>query len=173
MTIVSLPLSCRMVSVLAPTRPGGDGRSSIRPNWCTRSADMNWSKLPSVSVVLAAQLLAGQAFSQVQFQQNRAGQTTELSGLYADQSCSSVDIKGRVVKRDFASDALSITGFVVERRDGTRQFVNVSIPSDLSMVARSVVDDGLQRLLREGREVRASCLACGAAGRVLTLERIN
>jgi hypothetical protein len=97
----------------------------------------------------------------------------ELSGLYADQSCSPIDVKGRVVKRDFAGDALTITGFIVERSDGTRQFINVSIPSDLGMAARSMVDDGLQRLLKKGRDVRARALACGAAGRVLTLERVN
>ena len=136
-------------------------------------ANMSWSKLPSVSVVLAAQLLVGQAFGQVQFQQNRAGHATELSSLYSDQSCSPIDVKGRVVKRDFADDALTITGFIVERSEGTRQIVNVSIPSDLGMAARSVVYDGLQRLLKEGRDVRARALACGAAGRVLMLERVN
>jgi len=81
--------------------------------------------------------------------------------------------RSRSVQREFANDAVSLKGFVVERADGTRKFVNVDIPDDLSMMARDAVFDGLQRLLQQGRLVRADAVACGAGGRVLSLDHLK
>ncbi len=120
-----------------------------------------------------ATLLANSAFGAVQIRQNAKHETTEVSGLFGDSTCSSIGVFGRVVKREFAADALTLTGFVVEHGDGTRQFINVEIPPHLDMTTRESVFDGLQRLLKEGRLVTGRALACGAAGRVLTLEQIR
>ena len=84
-----------------------------------------------------------------------------------------IDVSGIVVKREFANDAITVKDFVVERSDGTREIVNVGIPDDLGMAMRSIVFDGLQRLLRPGRSIRATAAGCGAAGRVLMLERVR
>ena len=73
----------------------------------------------------------------------------------------------------FSLGRLTVTGFVVERADGTRQFVNVDMPADLSMSERDAVFDGLQRLLEQGRVVGGRAVSCGAGGRVLTLESIR
>jgi hypothetical protein len=78
-----------------------------------------------------------------------------------------------VVKRQFADDAITVTGFVVEHSDGTREFVNVEVAEDLSMAARGAVITGLQRLLREGRIVHGVVILCGAAGRVEMLKEIK
>jgi hypothetical protein len=134
----------------------------------------------NASVALAAVtasaigLLAKQADAEVRFSQNKSNQTISLSGLVdPDANCSLVGIGGRVVKRDFGNDALTITGFVVERADGTRQFVNVDMPANLSMSERDAVFDGLQRLLEQGRVVGGRAVSCGVGGRVLTLESIR
>ena len=123
---------------------------------------------------IACGMLTGSAFGQVRFAQNGNGQTTALTGLFHDADCStSVDVSGRVIKREFAKDGLTVSGFVVERGDGTRKFVNVDVPNGLDMVTRDAVFDGLQRMLKQDRIVYGQAAACGAGGRFLTLERLK
>ncbi len=133
---------------------------------------MPFSKALMTAIACCA--FAGSAFAQIRFAQNSIGQTTELTGLFRDPSCpSTVDVSGRVVKREFADDAVTVNGFVVERADGTRQFVNVEVPRDLDMATQSIVYDGLQRLLQQDRQIQGQAVGCGAAGRVLSLERVR
>lgn len=101
------------------------------------------------------------------------GRTKELSGLFTDKDCSPAAIQGKVVKRDFAKNGVSLSGFVLEKKDGSRTFVNVEIPGDLNMVDLGYVTQGLQTLIREGRYIHVGVRACGAAGRVLTLESVK
>ena len=101
------------------------------------------------------------------------GRTKELSGLFTDKDCSPAAIQGKVVKRDFAKNGVSPSGFVLEKKDGSRTFVNVEIPDDLNMVDLGYVTQGLQTLIREGRYIHGGVRACGAAGRFLTLERVK
>jgi hypothetical protein len=77
------------------------------------------------------------------------------------------------VKRDFAPDAVKLTGIVLEAPDGTREFINVSVPDDLNMALRGNVFRGLQALTRTGRKVSGRAFACGAAGRVQNLDAIR
>jgi hypothetical protein len=72
------------------------------------------------------------------------------------------------VKRDFAKNGVSLSGFVLEKKGGSRIFVNVEIPNDLNMVDLGYVTQGLQTLIREGRYTHGGVRACGTAGRVLT-----
>jgi hypothetical protein len=128
----------------------------------------------ALCVGLCALVLASSsATAEVHFKQNKLNHAVEISGLYDDPTCSRQVISGMVVKREFSSDALTITGFVFQRLDGTRQFVNVDVPSGLDRVSQEIVDDGLQRLLRVGRVIHGRALECGVSGRIFDLEQIE
>lgn len=101
------------------------------------------------------------------------GRTIRLGNLYSDASCFPAKFSGKVVKREFAPDALTITGFVVEMPDGSRSFINAGVPDNLSRATNGVVTQGLQTLLKIGRHAKGQVLACGASGGVLTLEEIE
>lgn len=114
------------------------------------------------------------AIAEIHFTQNRLGETIELSGLYNDPSCSLAKFSGRVVSRTFADDAISLSGFVVEYRDGTRSYINVGgVPETADMATRWATFDGLQRMTKPGRAVHGHVLQCGAAGGVLNLQEIS
>src|ERR1035441_825410 len=117
--------------------------------------------------------LAGTATAEIRYTQNGTHQTTRLGGLSDDPSCTMINIGGKVVQRNFAKDGVTMSGFAVEMPDGTRQHVNVWISDDLNMAEKSIVYDGLQRLLREGREMKGQATACGAAGRILMLDSVR
>jgi hypothetical protein len=120
-----------------------------------------------------AALTGASAHAEVGFKQNRLHQTIELSGLSDDPSCTPRIIRGKVVQRHFASDGLSLDGFVFERTDGSRQYVNVEADTDPGLAMQSIEDNGLQRLLRVGRIIHGHALQCGAAGHVFVLQQIK
>ena len=95
-----------------------------------------------------------------------------VSNLYSDNACAPLPPqRGTVVKRNFDTDGIAITGFVLEEPDGTREFVNVSLALDnANMVTRGWVMRGVQTLLAVGRTTVVAIKACGAAGRVLQLD---
>jgi hypothetical protein len=95
-----------------------------------------------------------------------------VSNLYTDNTCAPLaPQKGTVVKRNFDTDGIAITGFVLEEPDGTREFINVSLALDnADMVTRGWVMRGVQTLLAIGRTTVVAIKACGAAGRVLQLD---
>jgi hypothetical protein len=82
-------------------------------------------------------------------------------------------LQGRIVKRDFDLDAITLKSITVEGSDGTRTFINVEIPSNLSVATLGSIADGLQRLTKIGRYARGGVYVCGAAGRVLVLDQIR
>jgi hypothetical protein len=118
-------------------------------------------------------LISTQATAEAHFKQNKLNHTVEKSGLYEDPTCSRQVVSGTVVKREFSNDAITVTGFIFERVDGTRQLVNVDVPSGLNRVSQEIVDDGLQRLLRVGRVIHGRALQCGVSGRIFVLEQIE
>ncbi len=123
------------------------------------------------AVVIA--LMTGTASGKVQIEQDSLHQIIGISSLVNNEAgCGLETFVGRVAKRIFASDALTITGFVVEHADGTRNFINVYIPNSLDQFTQGAVFNGLQRLLKEGRRVTGRAQACGSAP-VLTLEQIR
>jgi hypothetical protein len=89
------------------------------------------------------------------------------------ESCHLAEFDGRIVKRDFGDDAVSLKGITVEHDDGTREFINVEIPEGLNMALLGSVVDGLQRLSKVGRRARGRYFYCGAAGRVSYLDAIR
>ena len=124
-------------------------------------------------MLMMAMPCAGVAQS-LRYTQDANHNTTALSGLFYQSDCSAgIPISGVVVKREFGDDAISLKGFVLEKDGGTRQLINVDIPDGLSMAAKDIVFNGIQRLLRNGRSMVGTVSACGAAGRVLTLESVR
>jgi hypothetical protein len=110
----------------------------------------------------------------IHYRQSDKGEIVELTGLYNEPECRpEASVDGRVVKREFADNGIVVSGFVLERADGTREFVNVEISEELSMAARRIVIPGLQRLVRDGRTVHGRVKLCGAAGRVEVLKEIR
>ncbi|MGA9444701.1 MAG: hypothetical protein WBV18_14995 [Methyloceanibacter sp.] len=87
--------------------------------------------------------------------------------------CLPDQFSGRVAKRKFDESGLIITGAVLEFDDGTRQFVNIEVDADaMDMMTTRFVAQGLQILLKEGREASLKLYRCGAAGRVLYVDAV-
>jgi hypothetical protein len=128
------------------------------------------SFVAAIPILLALALPARAA--DVQFKEN-GGQTTEISGLFADPDCSPMKLRGKIVKRNFNENGVTITGFVIEAQNGSRTFVNVDIPDRLDMVTLDYVTHGLQTLLLEGRYAHVGVRACGVSGGVLSLESVK
>ncbi len=134
---------------------------------------MNWVAMLSICFGAVVLMNAVTATAQIRYRQNNKWETTELSGLFGEPDCSSSPLRGKVVKREFAEDALTVKAFVVEIPNGTREFVNVELPENLDRATQSIVLDGLQRLLREGRDVNGVVEICGGSGRFLFLGEIH
>jgi hypothetical protein len=97
-----------------------------------------------------------------------------LSNLSPDSDCWGARAVGRVVKREFGNDGLTLRGFVLEEPDGSREFINVEVKLDnVDEVTRSWVANGLHTLLAEGRLSEAYVRLCGAAGRVEMLDALQ
>jgi hypothetical protein len=94
--------------------------------------------------------------------------------LYPDRTCSAEKTTGRIAKREFAKDGLSLSGVVIEEADGSREYVNVGVELDKAdAVTKSWMMRGLHTLLAEGRSVDADIVACGASGRMKMLNAIR
>lgn len=103
----------------------------------------------------------------------------EISNL--DRGCevggSPYSFGGRIVKVEFASDAITIRGIVVEPPNGGRFYVNVAWPSmdlpGMNMAELGWIIEGLQQLLRKDNQIEGDVRPCGAAGRFLDLTNIK
>lgn len=110
------------------------------------------------------------------FKQDKKHRTVALSGLNDDLTCATrLALRGRVVTREFYADGVSLKDFVVETPDGERDDVSVVQYStlDIGEFPHSVVENGLQRLTRPERLIRAGVVRCGADGSNLTLDQIE
>jgi hypothetical protein len=95
--------------------------------------------------------------------------------------CHKAQDEGTVAKRDFDGGGLLIKGFVLEHKDGSREYVNVSVdndildissPSFIGLVDSGWIELGLQTLLREGRKVKLNVTICGNGG-VVSVDEIR
>jgi hypothetical protein len=81
----------------------------------------NMIGLPKKSIVASLPILVTLVLSansaSVQYKEV-GGRTKELSGLFTDKDCSPAAIQGKVVKRDFAKNGVSLSGFVLEKKTG-------------------------------------------------------
>ncbi len=141
------------------------GRSFSMPKILRRSL---------VTAVLALPL-ASPVSAEVMVKDAPDGTVVGLSGLIlsSPEMCQPFTFSGRVVKREFGDDVMTVSGFTVEEADGTRTHLNVDDPSSLGMPTRAVVGQGLQRLTKVGQSVEGRALACGAAGRVSVVDRLT
>lgn len=122
----------------------------------------------SVALLFIAPSVAGA----VTITQNSANQTTSITGLNGDSTCEEMPMVGRVVKRTFDRDALSLREFVIEKPDGARELINVDT-TGLAGVELGNVDNGLQRLTKVGRIVHGRVALCGVSGAVGVLDDIR
>ena len=127
----------------------------------------------TIALALLLATIAMSASAEVKTREDAKGRPLEVVGLADPTNCNPFDFDGTIVKRDFAPDAVKLIGIVVEASDGTREFINVSIPEDLNMALRGNVYRALQVLTRTGRRVSGRTFACGAAGRVQDLDAIR
>lgn len=81
---------------------------------------------------------------------------------------------GKVAKRTFSNDGLSLTGFIIEGSDGNREFVNAFVEfGSLDAATAGWIREGMNTLMQEGRTAVISTKGCGAAGRVTTLDSVR
>ena len=126
-----------------------------------------------ICLVTAISLTASSAVAEVRVRQDAKYQTIAISGLTdRDASCSTENVSGLIVQRTFGADAMTVEGFVIERADHTRRYVNVFVPPSLDRVTHEAVLTGLQRLTWEGRVIVGAAQACGS-GPMLTLDRVQ
>jgi hypothetical protein len=120
-------------------------------------------------------LMHGSALAEPKTRENSQGTTVEVYNLEESPGdpCHLSEFDGRIAKRDFEDDAISLKGITVEYHDGTREFINVEIPAGLNMAILGRVVNGLQRLSKEGRRAQGRYFYCGAAGRVRYLDEIR
>jgi hypothetical protein len=158
----------------ANTSRVSSGSSTFSLGWARDG--VSWRLVFETSKVLSRSVRArspGEAVSQTPRYQLDASQSRvlSLSNLDPDTSCATGMTVGKVVKRSFAEDGLTLSGFVIEISDGSREFVNVDAPSEnLNNVTRGWVSKGLGSLLAEQRSAEIFVKLCGAAGRVQVLD---
>lgn len=97
-----------------------------------------------------------------------------LDRLYSGQECGLESYSGRVVARNFNQVGTHLESITVELRSGRRIFVNVIIDWDeISDIAKQMTLEGLQTLLRQGRNVSIEVAHCGASGRFTILNGVR
>jgi hypothetical protein len=82
-------------------------------------------------------------------------------------------MSGKVAQTNFENDGVTINGVVLEQPDGERSYINIEIPSDISISEVKMVIQGLHSILRQGQTVTCEMRRCGAAGRVMVLESVK
>ena len=128
--------------------------------------------------ILAASFITAAAYAQdtapkYQLDQKQTS-VVQMSSLSPGSDCHPARLAGRVIKREFDDSALIVTGVVIEKRDGSRDFVAIDLElENASMADREWLITGLQTLLQEGKQVSLGVKLCGAAGRAVVLDSIR
>ncbi|KQQ27147.1 hypothetical protein ASF53_19815 [Methylobacterium sp. Leaf123] len=103
-----------------------------------------------------------------------AGKAFGLSHLATDEGCRSAKLAGRVVKRAFSRDELSLESVILEEQSGQWTFINVEDGyRTLDAATNGAVNHSLETLLSVGKPVSLRILGCGAAARTLTLDAVR
>lgn len=128
---------------------------------------------PAVIVISFA--LVCPASAAVRVDKDAKGEFIKVSGLDGDHTgCVPFKLIGKIVKREFDKDVITVSGITLEESNGRRSFINVSPPAkEMDAASLGNLTGGLQLLSREGRKASISGYACGAAGRVLDLDSIK
>jgi len=98
-----------------------------------------------------------------------------MRDLSPDADCVGAWSSGKIVQRKFANDGLTMTGFVMENSDGSREFVNVNSvsASEVDRATLSWIEGRLHTLLAEGPSAEIYVRLCGASGRVEVLDAVQ
>jgi len=127
-----------------------------------------------VLLALIMQSIAFAASAAVEYEQNVFDHhTTIIRGLYDDISCERRPLSGVVAQIHYDDKSEMLDYIVVKQPTGTKRLVNIAIPPGMDQATSDAVYDGLRELAKIGRHLHGYTLACGAAGRVETLEEIE
>ena len=98
-----------------------------------------------------------------------------MRDLSPDADCVGAWSAGKIAQRKFANDGLTMTGFVMENSDGSREFININSVriGEVDRTTLSWVERGLHTLLAEGRLAEIYVRLCGASGRVEMLDAVQ
>jgi hypothetical protein len=81
---------------------------------------------------------------------DKSGSTVvSLSNLYPDQNCSAEKTTGKIAKREFAKDGLSLSGVVIEEADGSREYPSNAVQAK-TMERRVVARANTRPIPRRG-----------------------
>jgi len=107
--------------------------------------------------------------------QQQGAKVVSISRLTDGAGCHPDTVQGRVIKRNFARNGMTLENVIIESADGSRALINIddeqinkALPS-----AQGVIVQGLQSLLKEGNWVVLRAFYCGAAGRVAVLDSVR
>jgi len=151
-------------------KKGSDDKFALHANW---KIDSESSRVLSrrITTIVASETLSVMPRFQLDGTQTKL---LSLSNLNSDSDCWGARTTGKVVKRQFGEDGITLKGVVLEGLDGSREFINVDVRLDnVDMATSSWVSRGLHTLLAEGRSAEAYIQLCGAAGRVEMLDALQ
>lgn len=118
----------------------------------------------------------GGAQAEPTFQLDPSGERVVLiSNLYPPtETCDPRQLRGRVVDRQFRDDRVTITSFVLEFPDGSRDFINVDTHlKGLTLNASGWIIRGLQTLLAQSHVVDVVVKVCGVSGQTINLDTVR
>lgn len=141
------------------------GRGSMRRNM-------------TIAVAVTAMMLGASApgVAETRYKLNRQQtEAIELSNLSPEGMCVPGELSGRVIAVQYNRQKTLPLDFTVEMAGGDRVVVNVDTHAfaDASRLAQGWVGQGLIRMVRKGNRLRMGVKFCGAAGRVIMLDRIR
>jgi hypothetical protein len=125
---------------------------------------------------LVIAMSVGGAQAEPTFQLDPSGKrVVSLSNLYPPtETCDPHQFRGRVVERQFRDDRVTVTSFVLEFADGSRDFINVDTHfKGLTLNASGWIIRGLQTLLVEGHVVDVVVKFCGVSGHIINLDIVR
>jgi hypothetical protein len=119
--------------------------------------------------------VSSSAHAEPSFQLDPTGKSVVLlSNLYNEFTCLPRQVRGAVVKRQFADDRVSVAGFILELPDGSRDFINVDVDhTGLTLNSSGWIIRGLETLLTQGHVVDVTVKSCSVAGYVVNLDGLN
>ena len=90
-----------------------------------------------------------------------SNRVVSISNLYIDPRCDAQPFRGTIAKRQFEDDRVTISSFILELPDGSRQFIGVGLDTQgLTLNTSGWVIRGLQTLLTQGNVVDVTVKSC-------------
>jgi hypothetical protein len=133
------------------------------------------STMKAMFVVVVALLPNTAVMAEPTFQLDPTSKrVVSISNLYNDPTCDPRQFRGKVVKRQFEEDQVTVEGFVLEHPDGSRDFIGVNLDGKgLSLNTSGWIIRGLQTLLAEGHVVDVTVKFCGVSGHFVMLDAVR